>query len=162
MLIFSIIIYTAFGLMCLWFIISGVQKIKQIKNSQALSDLYVDEKAHEEAIKESAKFELNYFERVRNGEQTQQFLAISGQSVCAMIRSLLYAEGIPSYTENEHINAMYSLNSLPTSSAFAIKLFVLISDYDRACEIVNDFLSKQELDKEQPGKVTILPKGCLN
>ena len=30
MLIFSIIIYTLFGGMCIWFIISGVQKIKQI------------------------------------------------------------------------------------------------------------------------------------
>ena len=34
MLIFSIIIYTFFGGMCLWFIISGVQKMKQIKQEQ--------------------------------------------------------------------------------------------------------------------------------
>ena len=144
MIFLSIIIYTAFGLMCLWFIISGVRKINQVKKSQTLSDLYVDEKAHDQAIKESEKFELNYFERVRNGEQTQQFLAIAGQPACAMIRSLLYADGIPTFAENEHINSMYSLNTLPASSAFAIKLFILISDYDRAYEIVTDFLSKQE------------------
>ena len=35
MLIFSIIIYTLFGGMCIWFIISGVQKIKQIRIEQA-------------------------------------------------------------------------------------------------------------------------------
>ena len=35
MLIFSIIIYTLFGGMCLWFIISGVQKMKQIRIEQA-------------------------------------------------------------------------------------------------------------------------------
>ena len=34
MLIFSIIIYVLFGGMCIWFIISGVQKMKQIKASQ--------------------------------------------------------------------------------------------------------------------------------
>ena len=39
---------------------------------------------------------------------------------------------------------MYSLNNLAASSAFAIKVFILVSDYDRAYEIVNDFISKCE------------------
>ena len=34
MLHFSIIVYTAFGLMCLWFVISGVRKINQEKQNQ--------------------------------------------------------------------------------------------------------------------------------
>lgn len=34
MLYFSIIVYTAFGLMCLWFVISGVRKINQEKQNQ--------------------------------------------------------------------------------------------------------------------------------
>ena len=135
--------------MFLWFIISGVKKIKEVKQSTKYSDLYVDEKAHDEAIKQSAEFELDYFDRVRNGEQIQQFLAIAGQPASAMIRSLLYAAGIPSFAENEHINAMYSLNTLPTASAFAIKVFILVADYDRAYEIVADFLSKQELTAEK-------------
>ena len=149
MLFLSIVIYTAFGIMCLWFIISGVRKLKEVKQSTALSDLYVDEKAHDQAIKESQSFELNYFDRVRNGEQTQQFLAIAGQPASAMLRSLLCAAGIPSYAENEHINAMYSLNNLSSSSAFAIKVFILVADYDRAYEIVTDLLSKQEQAKEK-------------
>ena len=149
MLFLSIVIYSAFGFMFLWFIISGVKKIKEVKQSTKYSDLYVDEKAHDEAIKQSAEFELDYFERVRNGEQIQQFLAIAGQPASAMIRSLLYAAGIPSFAENEHINAMYSLNTLPTASAFAIKVFILVADYDRAYEIVADFLSKQELTAEK-------------
>ena len=37
MLIFSIIIYTLFGGMCIWFVISGVQKMKQIKQEQQQS-----------------------------------------------------------------------------------------------------------------------------
>ena len=143
-MVFPIIAYSLFGLMCVWFVISGVRKLKEVKKSQTLSDLYVDEKAHDQAIKESGQYELNYFERVRNGEQTQQFLAIAGQPASAQIRSLLYAEGIPTYAENEHINAMYSLNNLAASSAFAIKVFILVSDYDRAYEIVNDFISKCE------------------
>ena len=149
MLFFSIIVYTAFGLMCVWFVISGVRKLNQEKQNAQLSDLYVDEKAHDEAIKHSGEFELNYFERVRNGEQTQQFLAIAGQPASAMIRSLLCAAGIPSYAENEHINAMYALNNLNSSSAFAIKVYILVADYDRAYEIVTDFLSKQEQIKEK-------------
>lgn len=149
MLFFSIIVYTAFGLMCVWFVISGVRKLNQEKQNAQLSDLYVDEKAHDEAIKQSGEFELNYFERVRNGEQTQQFLAIAGQPASAMIRSLLCAAGIPSYAENEHINAMYALNNLNSSSAFAIKVYILVADYDRAYEIVTDFLSKQEQIKEK-------------
>ena len=143
-MVFAMIVYSLFGAMFIWFIISGIKKLNEVKQSQALSDLYVDEKAHDEAIKQSAEFELDYFDRVRNGEQTQQFLAIAGQPASAMIRSLLCAAGIPSYAENEHINAMYSLNSLPTASAFAIKVFILVADYDRAYEIVADFLAKQE------------------
>lgn len=34
MLFFSIIIYTLFGLMCLWFVISGVRKMNEIKQNQ--------------------------------------------------------------------------------------------------------------------------------
>ena len=148
-MVFAIIVYSLFGAMFIWFIISGIKKLNEVKQSQALSDLYVDEKAHDEAIKQSAEFELDYFDRVRNGEQTQQFLAIAGQPASAMIRSLLYAAGIPSFAENEHINAMYSLNNLSSASAFAIKVFILVADYDRAYEIVTDFLSKQEHSAEK-------------
>ena len=87
---------------------------------------------------------MNYFERVRNGEQTQQFLSVGGQLACSMIRSMLFAEGIPTYTENEHANSFYSLNNLSSSSAFSIKVFILVADYDRAYEIVSDFVSKCE------------------
>lgn len=144
MLIFSIIIYTLFGAMCIWFVISGVQKIKQIKASQALSDFYTDEAEHDKAIADAQAYEEGYFERIRRGEQSQQFLAVGSFLVCSFIRSLLAAENIPTYTENEHINTMYSLNTLGGTSGFAIKVYILISDYDRAYEIVRDFISKNE------------------
>lgn len=144
MILFSIFAYTAFGILCIYFIRTGIRKINEQKNSSSLSDLYTNEAEHDEAIKQSAEFEQGYFERVRNGEQTQQFLSVGGQLACSMIRSLLHAENIPTYTENEHANSFYSLNNLSSSSAFSIKVFILVADYDRAYEIVSDFISKCE------------------
>lgn len=155
MLVFSIIIYTLFGCMCLWFIISGIQKMKEIRSSQSLSEFYTNEEEHNQAIKEAEEYEKGYFERIKRGEQSQQFLAVGSFAVCSFIRSLLAAENIPTYTENEHINSMYSLNVLGGSSSFSIKVFILISDYDRAHEIVSDFISSHEvLDQNKPSENT--------
>ena len=148
MLAFSIIIYTLFGAMCVWFIISGIQKIKQIKASQALSDFYTDEEEHDKVIQDAEAYEKGYFERIRQGEQSQQFLAVGGFTVCSFLRSILAAENIPTYTENEHINSMYSLNALSGNSSFSIKVFILISDYDRAYEIISDFIKTHERSAE--------------
>ena len=142
MILFSIFAYTAFGILCIYFIRTGIRKLNEQKNASSLADLYTNEEEHNEAIKQSEEFEKGYFERVRNGEQTQQFLSVGGQLACSMIRSLLFAENIPTYTENEHANSFYSLNNLSSSSAFSIKVFILVADYDRAYEIVSDFVSK--------------------
>lgn len=142
MILFSIFAYTAFGILCIYFIRTGIRKLNEQKNTSSLADLYTNEEEHNEAIKQSEEFEKGYFERVRNGEQTQQFLSVGGQMACSMIRSLLFAENIPTYTENEHANSFYSLNNLSSSSAFSIKVFILVADYDRAYEIVSDFVSK--------------------
>lgn len=151
MLIFSIIIYTLFGGMCIWFIISGVQKIRQVRASQELSEFYTNEEEHDKAMAEAQEYEKGYFERIRQGEQSQQFLAVGSFFVASFLRSLLAAENIPTYTENEHINSMYSLNALNGASSFAIKIFILISDYDRAHKIISDFIAKHEkTDEEGP------------
>lgn len=142
MILFSIFAYTAFGILFIYFIRTGIRKLNEQKNASSLADLYTNEEEHNEAIKQSEEFEKGYFERVRNGEQTQQFLSVGGQMACSMIRSLLFAENIPTYTENEHANSFYSLNNLSSSSAFSIKVFILVADYDRAYEIVSDFVSK--------------------
>ena len=134
--------------MCVWFIISGIQKIKQIKASQALSDFYTDEEEHDKAIQDAEAYEKGYFERIRQGEQSQQFLAVGSFAVCSFLRSILAAENIPTYTENEHINSMYSLNALSGNSSFSIKVFILISDYDRAYEIISDFIKTHERSAE--------------
>ena len=149
MVILSVIIYVLFGGMCLWFIISGVRKIKEIRSSQALSEFYTDEEEHNKAIADAEAYEKGYFERIRQGEQSQQFLAVGSFSVCSFLRSLLAAENIPTYTENEHVNSMYSLNALGGVSSFSIKVFILISDYDRALEIIKDFIDSHEKPKEE-------------
>ena len=78
--------------------------------------------------------------------------------LCSFLRSLLAAENIPTYTENEHVNSMYSLNALAGSSAFSIKVFILVADYDRAYEIITDFISshkKEESEETQSSKSSI-------
>lgn len=152
MILFSILAYTAFGILCIYFIKTGIRKLNEMQHAQPLSDLYTDEEEHDKAIQEAAEFEQAYFERVRNGEQTQQFLTVGGQLACSMIRSLLFAENIPTYTENEHVNSFYSLNNLSSSSAFSIKVFILVADYDRAYEIVSDFVSKCEKAQAADGE----------
>ena len=149
MLLFSIVAYVAFGCFCLWCIISGVRKMKEIRSYQESPDYYSDEKEHDEAMKAAEAFEKGYFERIRNGEQSQQFLSVGSMTVCSILRSLLAADGIPTYTENEHVNRMYSLNTLPGNSAFSIKVFILIADYDRAYDIVSNYISSNEKKDEK-------------
>lgn len=147
MVLFSVFAYVAFGIFCIYCIVSGVRKQKEIKAAQQSPDYYMDEKEHDEAIKQIESFEKGYFERVRNGEQTQQFLAVGSNMMCSFLRSLLSAENIPTYTENEHVNSMYSLNALSGNSAFSIKVYILVADYDRAYEIISDFISKHESEE---------------
>ena len=157
MVFFSVVAYAAFGIFCIYCIASGIRKQKEIKAAQQSPDYYMDEKEHDEAMKQIESFEKGYFERVRNGEQTQQFLSVGSMMMCSFLRSLLAAENIPTYTENEHVNTMYSLNALSGNSAFSIKVYILISDYDRAYEIVSDFVSSHEHkdDEEKSSKEKI-------
>ena len=148
-MLFSIIAYAAFGVFGIYCIVSGVRKQKEIKAAQQSPEYYMDEKEHDEAIKQIESFEKGYFERVRNGEQTQQFLAVGSMMMCSFLRSLLAAENIPTYTENEHVNSMYSLNALSGSSAFSIKVYILVADYDRAYEIISDFIAKHEKEADE-------------
>ena len=131
MILFNIIVYTLFGILCIFFIRSGIRKLKEVHKSQDLASLYTNEEEHLKAIKESEDYEKGYFERIRKGEQSQQFLSVGNFSVCSFLRSLLAAENIPTYTENEHVNSMYSLNALS-------------GNYVRAYEIVSDFISSHE------------------
>ncbi len=114
------------------------------------SEFIEDKDAYDKAVEESEDFEKKYFEAVENGEKFQQFLVLGGQQDCSLIRSLLAADGIPTYIENENVNRMYGGVATSVTSVFAIKLFILVKDYDKAYEIVCDYAkSKQEDFKEQ-------------
>ena len=149
MVFFSVIAYCVFGIFCIYCFISGVRKLKEKQTEQQSPDYYIDEKEHDEAIKQLESFEKGYFERVRNGEQTQQFLAVGSMMMCSFLRSLLAAENIPTYTENEHVNSFYSLNALSGNSAFSVKVFILVADYDRAYEIISDFINSHKAQKTE-------------
>ena len=164
MLIFSVIAYVAFGVFVIHCIASGVRKQKELKSAQQSPEYYMDEKEHDEAIKQIESFEKGYFERVRNGEQTQQFLSVGSMMMCSFLRSLLAAENIPTFTENEYVNSMYSLNALSGNSAFSIKVYILVADYDRAYEIISDFIAthqKEETDQKSENPVKTIAKAAV-
>ena len=88
MMLISVIACVAFGVFCVYCIVSGVRKQKEIRVEQKSPDYYMNEKEHDEAIKQIESFEKGYFERVKNGEQTQQFLSVGSMMMCSFLRSL--------------------------------------------------------------------------
>jgi len=114
-----------------------------------VSDMIEDKEAYDEALGEAEPFEEAYFEAVKNGEAYQQFLILGGMQDCALIRSLLFSENIPSYTENEHTNKLYGGVASAVTGVFAIKLYILCKDYDKAYEIVCAFASSKKEDFKQ-------------
>ena len=83
-------------------------------------------------------YEKEFFERAQNGEKSQVLLTIASQQDCAIIRSLLHADGIPSYVEGEHMNNIYGGISGTMVTVVGIKLYILCSDYEKAVEIIQE------------------------
>lgn len=84
-------------------------------------------------------FEKGFFERTQAGEKSQLLLSLASQQDCAIIRSLLQAENIPSYTEGEHMNNIYGGLSGTMTTVVAIKLYILCADYDKAVDIIKNY-----------------------
>ena len=84
-------------------------------------------------------FEKGFFERTQAGEKSQLLITLASQQDCAIIRSLLQAENIPSYTEGEHMNNIYGGLSGTMTTVVAIKLYILCADYDRAVDIIKNY-----------------------
>lgn len=150
MILFQVIAYTLAAAACIYFVFTGIKKISEVKNGdfeesekeETLEDLYTDEKAHMDALNDAdMNFEKGYFAGLENGEKAQQFLVLGGIKDCSMIRSLLLSEGIPTYVENEHINSFYSVG-VNAQAGFSIKLFILVKDYEKAYEIVLDYVNR--------------------
>lgn len=132
-----------FILLILFLISKNKKKNKTEANYD--SEYIYDEKAYNEASEELIDFDKQYFNRINNGELSQQFLLLGGQQDCSLIRSLLAADNIPSFVENENINRIYGGIPASVTGIFAIKLYILVNDYDKAYEIVCDYAkSKKE------------------
>ena len=84
-------------------------------------------------------FEKVFFEQTKAGEPYQLFLTLASQQDCAIIRSLLNAENIPTYTEGEHMNNIYGGLTGTGTSVIGIKLYILCRDYDTAYDIVTNY-----------------------
>lgn len=100
-------------------------------------------------------FERAFFERTQAGEKAQILMSLASQQDTAIIRSLLQAENIPSYTEGEHMNNVYGGISGSMTAVVAIKLYILCADYEKACEIVKNY-------KMDSTGYTIFPKAEEN
>ncbi len=68
-----------------------------------------------------------------------------------LIRSMLYADEVPSYAEGEHMNNIYGGIIGTMESVVAVKLYVLEADYERAKEIF-------ENSKINKGDISIVSK----
>ncbi len=86
------------------------------------------------------QFSAKFFERIRNGEESQTFLTLSYQGDCAVIQSLLQSADIPSFTEFEHFNLVKGGGLWGGGTGTDIKLSILKNDYDTAFEIVDQFI----------------------
>ena len=111
-----------------------VRKDRNI-NSQKKDDKNKEKKEGEDL----PDFEKGFFERTQAGEKSQLLLSLASQQDCAIIRSLLQAENIPSYTEGEHMNNMYGGLSGTMTTVVAIKLYILCADYDKAVDIIKNY-----------------------
>lgn len=111
-----------------------VRKDRNI-DSQKKDDKNTDKKEGEDL----PDFEKGFFERTQAGEKSQLLLSLASQQDCAIIRSLLQAENIPSYTEGEHMNNIYGGLSGTMTTVVAIKLYILCADYDKAVDIIKNY-----------------------
>lgn len=130
---------------------------KNKDKKSSLSDLYEDEELFNSASEELVNFDTEYFKAIEQGESFQQFLTIGGQQDCALIQSLLYSENIPSFVENQNVNRMYGGTPVAITGVFALKLYILTKDYDKAYSIICDYIkNKSENFKNQNEEKTIL------
>ncbi len=93
------------------------------------------DKSSEELEADSQSFEKEFFSRIEKGEKSILFLTLGNPGDLSLIRSILYADGVPSYADGEHMNNIYGGISGTMESVVAVKLYVLEADYDRAREI---------------------------
>jgi len=94
-----------------------------------------NEKSSEEVEADSRNFEKDFFSRVEKGEKSILFMTLGNSADLNFIRSMLYAENIPSYVEGEHMNNIYGGISGTMEAVVAVKLYILENDFEAAKEL---------------------------
>ena len=122
--------------------------IKNHKDNKTEKNLEADNKTPDDTMPD---FEKEFFEHTKAGEPYQLFLTLAAHQDCAIIRSLLNAEKIPTYTEGEHMNNIYGGLTGTGTSVIGIKLYILCKDYDTAYDIVKNY-------KTDPSGITVHTK----
>ena len=111
---------------------------KYVRKDRNIDSQKKDDKNKKEG-EDLPDFEKGFFERTQAGEKSQLLITLASQQDCAIIRSLLQAENIPSYTEGEHMNNIYGGLSGTMTTVVAIKLYILCADYDKAVDIIKNY-----------------------
>lgn len=110
-----------------------------------------DENENFEEDENQKNFDDEYFERSLQGEKNQLFLKFASIQDCNFLQGLLSANGIPSHVEHQHMNSLYGASANLMSSIFAVQLWILTSDYDKALELTTEFIrQKSESLKTKP------------
>lgn len=144
----SMKIIIAFCLICggfLWILkyLRGKEELNKQNpavNTYGFSD--DTETAETENLEEFSEFDKAYFERCQKGEPHQLFLKFSSLQDCTFLQGFLFADGIPSHIEHQHMNRIYP-GSNTIANIFAVQLWILVSDYEAALEIVSQFISQK-------------------
>ena len=97
-------------------------------------------------------FEKDFFARTQSGEKSQLFMTVATAGESTMIRSLLFADGIPSHSEGEHMNNIYGGITGSMAAVVAVRIYILCSDYERAVDIIKKFDLKK-------GNIILQPQG---
>lgn len=145
------------ALIALIFIILIFSKIGK-KKAEKLAKKIEGEEGIQNSQEEPSDFDEEFFARTQAGETYQHFASLSSQRDCAILRSLLAADDVPTYVEGEHMNNIYGGISGAMNAVVAIKLFVLSNDYDKALDITRDFLQKKAEKLESEAEETAKEK----
>lgn len=92
---------------------------------------------------ETPDFEKEFFERCEAGEESILFMKVSSQQDCAVLRSLLFSSGVPSYIEAEHSSGLYGNAADVNIGLISMKLYILKDDCEEALEIAKDFIRQK-------------------
>jgi len=159
----NVLLFTVLGILfatVLYIKFSDSRKEKAALKAKANASAETAEQTVQED--EAKDFDEDFFKATQAGEPYQQLLSLASQRDCAIIRSLLQADNVPTYCEGEHMNNIYGGIAGTMNAVVAIRLYILEKDYDTAFDIVKGFLEAKvqhpiTVNQEVLG-ITVFPK----